>query len=324
MTEENHDQGVHNDPLQDEGKEAAPTVSDPGELEGLSPEQVKERVAEPKKKEKDHTPPEGSKRWNEIYRGNEEGKRQVKELGERIKEGDAKFDEIKAQNEGLAKSIKDIQSKQEEQHQQESDTEFKMRVKELRGKRDAALGDESPKDAARFQDEIDDAMLDRQTELRKIASSVAPQKEDKEEGDPAVTEKDIDDKVTAKLEEEAHSQFKADNPWFDPKHEKFDPAMTGAARAIDEEIEKGPRWNTKPLGVQYAEVKRRVETRFGYTSGRISGPSVGGVDGGGEGGDEGETIRTPEQVDVARGLFPGDPKAEEYYAEQLKLTQRGG
>lgn len=326
MVEENRDQGALEELAP--AKETSEST-DPGQFEGMSEAEVKEaeELSGQSKKDDDktHEPKEGSPRWNEVYHDAKEGKRQVTALQDKLTGLENRYGVLETHNKSMDDKFKTLTDEQASSSKLESEESFNIQMSELRTKRDEAYDSNDPKAASRITDKISDLTMARTRQEN--AASVAASGLGNEEQN---IEEKINSAVRQKTAEDALNNFQASTPWFDTTSDKYDPAMAGAASAIDEQIGRDPNWNTRPMAIQYAEVKRRVETRFGVVSNNGNGngngsgnpgrplmPNVGGVGvgGGGEGG-TGVKQLTADERTVARGLFPGDPNAELKYAAQ--------
>lgn len=291
------DESLQDDELQDgqedSQEDAEPPIDDP--MDGLD--------GRPKK----DAPPEGSKRWNEIYRKAKEGERQAAEMAKSLEDTNTTLAELRTHNQEMAKVLEELRTTKPSIPDVNSPDAIRHKITEIRKQKAAAVEEENYKQATKLQDEIDE-LRDQLTE-RQLASVKMPD------------EKAIAGHAAQQAEfQVAVATLASEAPWFDPASEKYDAIMTGAAQAVDRQLANDPKWNTRALVEQYREVKRRVETRFGYGKSRTS-PLVGRV--GDSQVSSSGSLLTPEQLRVAKALFPDDPNAEVEYSKQLRVMKGG-
>lgn len=176
-------------------------------------------------------------------------------------------------------------------------------LEKLREEKSIAIDGDDYKKALKIQDKIDGILY---------AKAIAPRAttiEDKKPDVEGMVNKQVSDRVAA----ESISIFMSEAPWADATNEQYDPMMYGAAQAVDGIVSKDPKWSNKPFVEQLREVKRRVEVKFGYGKVKGSMPIVGGVK---QSTSIGEIDLTPEQIFVAKKMFPDDPDAVANYKAQ--------
>ena len=276
-------------------------VVDPGAMEGLQ---------KPKIDPRDTSPPEGSKRWKEIYGKMKSYAKELEELKKKEEERTSLIEEMKEHNRKLVKSIEGLKAGGKGT---ESDpvAEIGSRIEQLIGERKEAL-ESLDYDQV---NKIDVELIEAKLKLKELKDSGNGKGRGGSKSGGEVEEEVDEDR-------EVYNQWVSENEWFTK-----DAVMRGAAFTVDAELINKPKWRNKPASERLAEVKRIVEERFGYEGGS-------GKKGGAEASREnsvegasrvaygsrkkgsGKVTLTKEQVKVARGLGISLDK----YANQLRLT----
>lgn len=255
---------------------------------------------EAKQKKQNEGPPEGSKRWNEIYREAQEGKRKTAELEAKLKqvEEDSKktFTELVAHNKKLMESIKDnVDVKRGETPDQI--------LAKLRDEKKKARAEYDYDKAFEIQDQIDDLILainkSKPDQIKSVAKEVA-----------------IEEEVRT-----AVNGFSNRNKWFletinGKENTDYDYVKSGAATALERKLL--PSWKGS-YGDLLKEVEKQINEKFAATPSKV--PAVAG-----DGESPPDKIKvelTDIQKSIARKMFPDDPDAEKNYLEQVKLLNRG-
>lgn len=104
---------------------------------------------------------------------------------------------------------------------------------------------------------------------------------------------------------------------------KYNPAMSKASVDYDAYLLSQPQWQNASTTTRLAEVKKKIEEKFGYKKAEVKKPPT--VEGGGTPPDTSKIALNDEQKHVAHMMFSDLPatKAEEMYAHQLSLIKRG-
>lgn len=282
-------------------------------IEKQTPLEKKEVVVEPKNKEKEATenkedevkkeekpyPPEGSKRWNDIYKKAKDNERKVKQL-------EADIELLREHNKQIAESRK-LESEAIVKLNEKTN---KDRIKELRVNMKRAEADGDYEKAVEYESQIDD--LKSQIEQR--ADYQKPDNNDKK----PVSQ-------TPKYSEEtqkAVEKFTKENPWFDEDSEEYDEIMADAAIMMDSKLVQ--TWSGT-INERFAEVKKKIEERFNYKKNGEGVNKLPNVNSG----DNPPSLKTgidltPDQKRVAHMLFPDDKNAEKKYLKQLQSIPKKG
>ena len=220
-------------------------VEDPGQLEGETPAEKDRR--EEDKKDKEHFPPEGSKRWKKIYGEHQEMQRTIADIREGGTSKDPAFIQLVEDNKKLLTAMRD-------------NTEAVKATKEpedTRGSEVAAIqtkidAKKSERKTARdtYDNDRADAITDEIHELQIQASRIADAP--KKESAPEVSH-DTRDAVEA---------FTKASPWYNPNDKLFDEVMAGAAEALDTRLRGMQEWSNRPIPERLAEVQHRIEEKF--------------------------------------------------------------
>lgn len=289
------------------GQEA---VTDPGENEGRKPEAKKPE------------PPAGSPRWNEIYRANKENERKTKELEAKLAEKDRDIEDLRRHNQAVAEALEELKTAKAEGDKDVVEETYRTTLQALRDQRKAAIANDDKSTAADIQDKIDDL---REERTKWVVNREKEKEKEKEKTADAGAAPDVSAAV---------AEFVSSSPWYDENHEEYDELMASAAKGLSSKLSADPAWANKSAKVFLAEVKKRVEARFGYgkkdedkdkdkdEQRRPFEQNLGGVDTSGNRGTKTVTL-SPEERRVARLLNPDDPNAEIKYAEQLKVLRKG-
>lgn len=245
-------------------------------------------------KGKVHVPPEGSKRWNDIYA--------------KAKRYDEVKDDIEAMrqhNEELSDTLKTAISSQSENKEKKVVNDIQSRIAYLKAERKKAAAETDFGKMTEIGDEIDD--LKEMLALNN--KNTAP---------------DIDVKAAIKQadDEKIIQRFIKDNTWFNTKSPEFDEIMYEAACALDTKLI--PTFKGT-LEERLEHVKEKIEARLGIENkgnGRGKIPSVQGV--GGYKGKEGSAKieLSDDERRVAHNLFPDDATAEKRYYDQKMIIQK--
>lgn len=270
--------------------EFAEVPVDPGAVEGT----------------KQHEPAPESARWKEVYAKYKDGERKVSALEEQLGKQNEALELLRKHNESIDTYLAGENKGESSKPPVDKTGELKVAIKALRGKRAEAIKDGDFAKSSEITDEIDD--------LRDAVAEAKP-------SPIADIDKVLEEKVNQREMMSATLQFMGRAPWYDPRSPEYDPVMAGAANAVDAAIEKDPVWGRKSVVDQLDEIKRRVETRFGYRPKSL--PSVGRIAAGG--GREKELVAslTPEERRMARQMLGDTPEAEVRYAKQKAATERG-
>ena len=296
--------------LENLGEELEIPTSDP---DGQGADDQNQDILDPGQQEgvkREHEPPPAHPRFKQIYAEAKTNKAKVDELTQKVTETESVFGELRAQNEQLTKTLQEIQAGQQKKTTDDQLTAVQTTLADLKTQRAEALDANDLKKAYEIQDQIQELTIKMHTP--------APKKEELADIDAALTKRETEKAVAA---------FASETAWFNTKNPDYDPIMVGAAKELDAVISKDPVWGKKPVAEQLAEVKKRVETRFGYKGAQGNPPEKGRLPGVGEintggGASRGSVTLTAEQVKVARMLFPNETNPETKYAEQLRLSRR--
>ncbi len=103
----------------------------------------------------------------------------------------------------------------------------------------------------------------------------------------------------------------------------FNPAMSKAAEDYDLFLLNQPKWQGIPATKRLAEVRKKIEEKFGYKRKEAIKPPA--VEGGGSPPAKGSVHLDNEQKHVAHMMFPdmNHEESEKLYAHQIMLTQGG-
>lgn len=232
-------------------------------------------------------PPEGSKRWNDIYFKAKESERKIEELNIVI-------NDIRKHNSDLSEIVKIAVAKDDGKEDESKDI-----LKNLKAEKISAMKDLNWEKVTEIEDKIDD--------LKKQMIKPLPVQ-------------DIDSRVAAAADYSADvkliQQFVSDVGWMNKNSKEYDEVMADAARSMDKRLSENWKGTTAE---RLKEVKSRVEKRFGVIDNRKF-PNV-GESGGSEGkGDKTLIVElTLEEKRIAHNLFPDDPKGEEKYLAQKNI-----
>ena len=180
----------------------------------------------------EHAPPENSRRWKEIYGKMKQYERElisVRDEKEALKE---MVEEMRNFNKKLAEAI-------ENKHEREEERPENI-IAELKRQKKEAL-ESLDYDKA---EEINERIIDLKIELTKKKS----EKVERFEDDSAV-----------KNNQKELMRFINNTEWY-----RKDPEMRMYANQLDNSLLQDPDWAVKPVAERLAEVKRRVERRFGW------------------------------------------------------------
>jgi hypothetical protein len=256
-------------------------------------EDVKADSVAVEKKEDPKHPPEGSPRWNEIYRKAKESERKVKQL-------ERDMDLLRDHNKQLA----EMKSAELELAKETHTRSIKEQIKDLRVKMKKA------------ENELDwDNFVEYESQVEELKA-----KEEKK-SIPFINQPNV---ITPEIKEEtrkAVKKFTKENAWFDENSDDYDETMADAAMALDQRLMHG--WDGT-IEERFAEVKNKIEAKFNYKkNGKdIKLPSlVGG--GNPPSGDNSKIELSSQQKRVVSMLFPGDANGEKKYLEQLKIIKQG-
>lgn len=284
-----------------EGAESEEVITDEHIAKEKDP--AKQEHLKARQKKQQEGPPEGSPRWNEIYKKAKDGERKTAELEKKIQDMENEhkktFSELMNHNKRLMESIKEtVPVKRNETPQQVLD--------KLREEKKKARADYDYDKALEIQDQIDDLIILVSQSKTEETKAVAKQTL-------------IEEEVTS-----AVSEFSNKNKWFLEKlpngkdNPDYDYVKSGAATALERKLL--PTWSGSYRSL-LREVEKQIESKFSGTPVKV--PAVGG-DGTEHPVATDRVELTAEQRDVARKMFEGDPDAEKRYAEQLKLIMKGG
>jgi hypothetical protein len=261
-------------------------------------------------------PPPGHPRWNEIYGKSKELERKTEQL-EKEREADRELmAEMRKHHDELRSAI--------ERSAQATEKMSEATVKSLEKKEEDSFASElagihtrlvaQKKEAYESGDhervaEIDDKIMDVKLEMREhknkkgIASKQDAPKATGVTPDPKEVEK-----------------FKAATDWFNK-----DVFMTGAAVEMERKLLSDPAWQSRSYGDVLAEVKEKVEERFGMGEEKKKGktPAVNAVEGGGNVSGKGgpTTVHlTAQDLKMAKefGITP-----EQWAKEKSFISKRG-
>lgn len=243
--------------------------------------------------EKPH-PPEGGKRWNEVYRKAKENERKVKQLEEDmilLREHNKKLAEMKSAELELTKEVQ-VRT-------------IKDQIKDLRIKMKKA------------ENELDwDNYVEYESQIEELKSKTEKKSEPfiKQPENTKISEE-------KKETEKAVKKFTKETSWFDEDSDDYDETMSDAAIMLDQRLMQS--WDGT-IEERFGEVKKQIEERFNYKKNtkNMPLPNLSGV-GNIPSGKNAKIELTPEQKRVAFMLFPDDKEGEKKYSEQLKII-RGG
>lgn len=279
----------------------------PGEVDiTLEPEEEKPKEKVDPRVAQENITPE-SPRFKEVYGKMKTLERKIEEYEAQGKSTTTLIEDLRKHNERLAKAIEssvDLTREAISAGKDSGDDEVKAlheQQTQLREKKTAALK-QFDYDAVA---ELDDQLMEVKLALKELSSKKsAPKQKVENEIDPAFGE------------------FVDSTPWFNG--DTADPIMISAAYEIDKVLLRDPKWTNQPIRERLAEVGRRVEARFGWTSNGKKKPPSSGVEGRssvtptktGE-----TTVRlTADELTVCKGLGI----TPEAYARQKAYIQKGG
>lgn len=258
------------------------------------PAKTEEKIEESAKNE--NHPPEGSKRWKEIYRKSKESEREI----ERLK---SDIELLRQHNQKLAE-MKEVEL---EVTKKVAADNTKDRIKKLRIEMKKAE-----------QDMNWDRYVEYEGQIEELKEQLKPKPEPLKKSE--INNNGDDDSVKTVVKK-AVKKFTKETPWFDENSDEYDEIMADAAIMLDQKLMKS--WDGS-IEDRFAEVKKKIEDRFSYKSdgnGNVGLPSVAGV-GNSQVQKSTKIELSPEQKRVASMLFPGDPKGEEKYYAQLQIYNK--
>lgn len=252
------------------------------EEEGKSPEEKEEHKNEP---------PVGSKRWNEIYYEAKEAKR--------------RNDELQKDLESMRKYNTEIMEVFKNSNSPDSPQNIKKELQDLRVQKRELIKNGDHEKAADIEDRIDD--------LREKMYSASQNKE-------TIKEKDVREivkkEVVSATVNKVFDDFETNTEWFNPESSDYDQDMVAMAIGLDRTLSESFEGSPKE---RLQEVRRRVETRFGYKRKNRASPPVEGVGGGDDKKTDIKTELTADELHIAKNLFPNDPDANKKYFAQKQL-----
>lgn len=279
----------------------------PGEVDVvLEPEEEKPKEKIDPRVAQENITPE-SPRFKEVYGKMKTLERKIEEYEVQGKSTTTLIEDLRKHNERLAKAIEssvDLTREVITSGKESGDEEAKLlheQQTQLREKKTAALK-QFDYDAVA---ELDDQLMEVKLALKELSYKKTAPKQKSEDGpDPAFGE------------------FVDSTLWFNS--DTADPVMISAAYEIDKVLLRDPKWSNQPIRERLAEVGRRVEARFGWTSnGKKKSPSS-GVEGKSPvtpAKTEETTVRlTAAELTVCKGL----DITPEAYARQKVFIQKGG
>lgn len=204
-------------------------------------------------------PGENHPRFKKIYGKMKGFERELEESKLERAKDKGLMAEMRGHNKNLVDSFERISTSQHEasatKTEADATTKAEGNLADLKTQRRAAREEQN----FALADELDDKIDDAKDDLREVKASAVKRKTTK----PAPS-RGIEVPVA---EAEEFDKF-AQNPWYnpDPDNEDYDPEMNDAARRLDVILSNDQRWGRKPLAKRLAEVKKRIEKRFGWES----------------------------------------------------------
>ena len=271
----------------------------------LKPDESAEKAAEAK-----DGPPEGSKRWNEIYWAAKEGERARKEvdaLKSQLDSDRAMMKEMSEHNKSLADVLEKIHGTMDKSSDESEITKLEGQISELRASKKAA------REKADFdsEDMIDEQLAKARFNLEKI-------KEAKAKGKPPTEEKSKEKEAPPKSGEielndddkEAISDWVSENKWY-----TTNPKLRKEAINTELNIRKDPDFEFATMKEILAEVKSRIEAKYKNTDGGIDLTETGGT--GFKSTGVGKVKFSPVEMEIAKGFG----LAPEAVAKQKQIIQ---
>ncbi len=325
--EEVVEEGAEEETPAEEAAEEAETEEDPEKKKAI--EDVNKKLGVPEQKKKPE-PPEGSKRWNQIYKEAKEAARKTEELHKKLEDRDKDFELLRKHNEelmGVVKSAVSAPPAPEGKKPEAILKELKTQKQQLIQAKQKARADVDYDKAFELQDQID--VVQDQINDFLVTISQAPKKDDVKKVVKEVSEeerKEQDEKDSQRVIQDFYKR----NDWFLDqvqdaqgklvKNEKYDPIKADMVLGMERRLQNNWNGSYESLVKHIEEeVNKRFPPKASSPPPKI--PAVGGT--GGLRSEPGKVVLNEDQRRVARNLFPGDPKADEKYSEQLKLM-RGG
>ena len=276
---------------QDE-KEQGGTATLQDRVEAKKEEEVKETGDGSVKEKEEHKnePPAGSKRWNEIYYEAKEAKRRNEELQKDL-------EATRRHNAEIMEVFKNSNSPDSLQN-------IKKELQDLRAQKRELIKNGDHEKVADIEDKIDDLR-------EKMYANPSKKETIKEDEVRAIVKKEVISATVNKV----YDDFETNTEWFNPDSSEYDQDMASMAIGLDRTLSESFEGSPKE---RLQEVKKRVETRFGYKRKKDS-PIVEGI-GGGDGKKTDIKVElTSDELHIARNLFPNDPEANKKYFAQKQL-----
>jgi hypothetical protein len=233
---------------------------------------------------RDTSPPEGSKRWNEVYGKMKEFERQLEESKGEKKQTEVLITEMRSHNQKLVSSLEDMtdatKNASEEKTKGSEVARVEGTIKELQAKRVEATK-ALDYDTA---DDLTDSLGELRVQLKELKTSPAETKQQKgDQGLDPVTQSWIDN-----------------NKWF-----KDDAVMRDAAVTYEEQLSQ--EFPTEPLSEILKRVKDKVVQKFHLkedagNAGKGSSLVEGGNSNGSGAQSKGAVRLSPTEVMLANGL----------------------
>lgn len=302
-------------PPVEEGKEVSVIAPiDPGQMEGLSPQEKEIRTEGNNRVDEDGKPGPDHPRWNEIYKKAEDRGRELGELNTKYDQTTSTLTEMRTLNSAMYDELQILKANSQAQPNQPD--EFDVKMLSLTEEKKVALADENYTKAMEISDDINDLNLNKV----RLELSAANNKDTFTQDE---IDKRVNDIIASKSQTSDRDTFQKMAPWFNESDEKYDVKMASLAVGIDAAIQTDQKYSHMDGHEKLKEVKRQVEELFNYNQPPATPPSVSGISLGG-GAPASNTVKlSPEEVRVAKNLFPDNPNALIMYAEQKKLTQGG-
>lgn len=253
-----------------------------------------------KGEDKHHEPPEGSKRWNDIYYKAKEGERRVKEL-------ESVIEDLRRHNADLSEIAKTVVSNPTSP-QGDPVADANESLRQLREERKQAAKD------------LDwDKVYDIEDKIEEVRNFIHESKNTPHTD----VDKQIEEAASYAADKKVIEDFIVSTPWMSKSSDQYDEIMASAATALDNQLVKTWKGSVKE---RLIEVKNRVEKRFGIVDGGSGGKHLPPVQGAGKGAPPSDKSNVIELSDterrVARNLFPEDANAEKRYFEQKQIIQK--
>ena len=252
-------------------------------------------------------PPEGSKRWNEIYWAAKEGERARKEvdaLKVQLDSDRALMKEMGEHNKSLAEVLEKIHGTMDKSGVDSEVAKLESNISDLRASKKAAR-EKADFDA---EDIIDEQLAKARFNLEKI-------KEAKPKAEAPV--KKPDEKIVpppdtglSEEDKEAIGDWVAENKWY-----TTNPKLRKEAINTELDIRKDPDFEYATMKEILAEVKTRVESKYSKSSGGSDLTETGGT--GFRSNGIGKVKFSPVEMEIAKGFGI----APESVAKQKQLIQ---